>query len=114
MPQAPLCRIGVSSQVPPEVQADLIVALESASAQVQDDTRRPLGVDEIALLVIIAAGVGQLVEQGVKVSRAINEWRSRARQKGAEVELTLTHPERPDLHVTATTTDEEIESWFRH
>ena len=72
MNEKPLCSIVVSSDMPTDEIESLSSAIELTSAKVQKATSRAMGVDDIALLISIAVGIGNLTEYGVKVAKAIN------------------------------------------
>ena len=111
MNEIPLCNLIISSEVPTEDIESLAESIKLTSAQVQKNASRVVGIDDIALLITIAVGVGQLTEYGIKVAQAINRWRDKARQQGIEPQGRLEHPNRPPLDLT-TATDEEIEEWL--
>ena len=111
MNEIPLCSIVISSDMPADEIQYLSSAIKLTSAKVQKATSRALGVDDIALLISIAVGIGNLTEYGIKVAKAINNWRQQAREKGIEPQGKLKYPARPDVDLT-TATDEEIEEWL--
>ena len=111
MNEKPLCSIVISSDMPKDEIESLSSAIELTSAKVQKTTSRAVGLDDIALLISIAVGIGNLTEYGIKVAKAINNWRQQAREKGIEPQGKLQHPQRPDVDLT-TATDEEIEEWL--
>ena len=97
--------------MPKDEIESLSSAIELTSAKVQKATSRAMGVDDIALLISITVGIGNLTEYGVKVAKAINNWRQQAREKSLEPQGKLQHPQRPYVDLT-TATDEEIEEWL--
>ena len=111
MNEIPLCNLIISSEVPKEEIESLAESIKLTSAQVQKNESRVVGIDDIALLITIAVGVGQLTEYSIKIAQAINRWRRKARQQGIEPQGRLEHPNRLPLDLT-TATDEEIEEWL--
>ena len=111
MNEKPLCSIVISSDMPKDEIEYLSSAIELTSAKVQENPYRAMGVDDIALVISIAVGIGNLTEYGFKVAKAINNWRQQAREKGIEPQGKLVNPQRPYVDLT-TATDKEIEEWL--
>jgi len=111
MSKMPVCRIVLSSDLPQDEIESLSSSIELTSAQVQKTTSRALGADDLALLITITVGIGQLAEYGIKIAQAINHWRSKARQKGLNIKGKLERQEHPTLDL-GTATEEEIREWL--
>ena len=111
MSEIPLCTIVISSPFSPEETASLENSLRLAGTKVQKPTHRVMGADDIVLIVSGAAAAAQLVDYGVKVAKAINNWRRKRREEGKETEAKLEHPKRPPLDLKEAT-DEEVEEWL--
>ncbi|MEO0869407.1 MAG: hypothetical protein AAFY17_13385 [Cyanobacteria bacterium J06642_11] len=111
MSEVALCRIVFSSVLPPDEIEALSTLIRLTSAQVQKPASRAFGADDVALLITIAVGIGQLTEYCIKIAQAITHWREKARQRGVEVKGKLERPERPTLDL-GTATEEEIKAWL--
>ncbi|MEM9215638.1 MAG: hypothetical protein AAGD25_15010 [Cyanobacteria bacterium P01_F01_bin.150] len=107
-----LCKIVVPSSLPSAVVEQLRSSIRLANGTIQETSERAFGADDIALLVTIAVGVGQLAEYGVKVAQSIINWRKSVKVKNRQVQGQLEGTERPPLDLE-TATDEEIIAWFR-
>ena len=107
-----LCKIVMPSSLPSTVVEQLKSSIRLANGTIQETQERAFGADDIALLVTIAVGVGQLAEYGVKVAQAIIHWRERERAKNSPVQGQLEGTDRPPLDLE-TATDEDIIAWFR-
>jgi hypothetical protein len=113
MEEVALCNIVLSPSVSEEDLSDLSTALRMAAVKVEQPTSRVFGVEEIALFVSIVVGAAQLAEYGVRVGKAINDWRRKIRQKGKEPKGRLEHPEKAPIDLW-TATDAEVEEWLSH
>ncbi|MDJ0799714.1 MAG: hypothetical protein QNJ51_23355 [Calothrix sp. MO_167.B12] len=115
MSEIPLCTIALSSQLPPDEIESLQTSLRMNQFKVQKSTNRVLGVDDLVVIASVvsgAAATAQLVDYGIKVGKAITNWRRKLREKGIEPEGNLEHPkQRPPLDLS-TATDKEIEEWL--
>lgn len=111
MSEFPICNIVLSSALPTDEIESLTLSIQSTSAQVQKNTSRIAGADDIALVISIVLGAIQIAEYGMKIAKAIIEWRKKARQKGIEPQGRLEHPDKPPLDLS-TATDEEIKEWL--
>jgi hypothetical protein len=114
MSKVPFCNIVVSAQLPSDEIESLETLLRINSIEVQKSTSRVVGVDDIVFVATVVSGLAataQLIEYGIKVAAAINNWRRELRLKGIEPQGKLEHPKRPALDLS-TATDEEIEEWL--
>lgn len=111
MSETPICRIVLSPDVPPDEVESLSTSLQLTAATVQRTTSRVFGADDLALVITILVGMGQLAEYGVKLAKAINSWRRSARQKGIEPQGRLERPGHPPLDLN-TATEDEVEEWL--
>jgi hypothetical protein len=113
-----LCSIAVAEQLAAEDLEDLEVALQADSVQLQKPPiKRFFGVDDTFVLLVAgvvsgAAAAVQLVEYGIKASKAIINWRKKMRAKDLDACCILEHPHRPSLDLR-TASDEEILEWFQ-
>jgi hypothetical protein len=108
-----LCRVVLSAELPAAEVEFLASSIQLTSAKVQKTTSRAFGADDLALLITILVGIGQLAEYGISIAKAINSWRRQARQKGLEPQGKLERPDHPPLDLN-TATDEEVEEWLLH
>ena len=116
MNEIPLCRIVISSQLPSDEIESLETSLGINKVRVQKSTDRVLGVDDLLVIATVASGAAataQLIDYGIKVAKAIANWRRELRSKGIEPEGRLEHPTRPPLELNEAS-DEEIDEWFPH
>jgi hypothetical protein len=113
MSEIPLCTVVLSSELPLNEVEALSTSLHLTSAKVQRTTSRAFGADDLALVITIAVGIGQLAEYGIKIAKAISDWRRKARQQGIEPQGQLERPDHAPLDLQ-TATDEEIEEWLSH
>ncbi|NEP02062.1 MAG: hypothetical protein F6K58_26085 [Symploca sp. SIO2E9] len=110
----PLCRIVISSPLPTSDLELLETSLQISSIEVQKSPSRFIGVDDLMVVATLLGGVAataDLIECGIKVGKAINNWRRQLREKGIEVEGRLEHPKYLPLDLSKAT-DEEIEAWL--
>lgn len=118
MNEIPICTIVISSEVSEEDLSSLEMALQTYDIGLQkpsgDSTLlyRAFGVDDIFLVMGGVASTASVIEYGVKVGKAINNWRKSRKKEGKAIKLKLEHPDKPPLDVE-TATDEEIEAWFQ-
>ena len=114
MNEVPLCSIVISSQLPPDEIASLENSLRMAAVKVQKQESRLVGADDIVFVATVLGGIAataNLVDYGIKVAKAINNWRQKLREQGIEPKAKLEHPEKPDLDLK-TATYEEVEEWL--
>ena len=114
MSKVPLCRIVLSSQLPGDEIESLETSLRINAVKLQKSPSRVVGADDIIFVFAVVSGVAataQLVDYGITVAKAINNWRRKLREKGIEPEGKLEHPERPPLDLKEAS-DEEVEEWF--
>jgi hypothetical protein len=112
MKEVPLCNVAIASNITSQEIESLISAIELASAKVQKEANRVVGVDDVVTVITILVGVGQLTEYSIRIAKAIIKWRKQAREKGIQPAGKLEHPSRPPLDLSEAS-DEEIEQWFR-
>jgi hypothetical protein len=79
MNDVPLCSIAVAEQLAAADLEDLEMALQADSLQLQKPPKRVFGVDDVLVIVGLASGVAQLVDYGIKASKAIINWRKKLR-----------------------------------
>ncbi len=114
MSEIPLCTIVISAQVPTAEIESLETSLRMSSIKVQKSPSRIIGADDIVFLATVLGGMAaaaNLIEYGIKVAKAIANWRRELRSQGIEPEGRLEHPTRPPLDLSQAT-DEEIDEWF--
>ncbi len=114
MSGTPICSIRISSKLSEDEIESLETALEMSSIKLQKSPSRAIGADDLVFVATVLGGVtaaANLVEYGIKITRAIAEWRKKVRSQGREPEGRLEHPNRPPLDLS-TASDEEIEKWF--
>lgn len=114
MSEIPICKIVVSSQLPPDEVEFLETSLELISINVQKSSIRVVGADDIVFVATVLGGMAaaaNLIEYSIKVAKAINNWREELRSKGIKPEGKLEHPKRPPLDLNQAS-DEEIQEWF--
>lgn len=114
MGETPLCSIVISSPVSPEDTVSLENSLRMAGINVQKPTHRLMGADDIVFVATVVGGLAataNLIEYGIKVAKAINNWRRELRSKEIEPKGRLEHPKRPPLDLSKAT-DEEIVKWL--
>ncbi|MBW4617174.1 MAG: hypothetical protein KME21_28850 [Desmonostoc vinosum HA7617-LM4] len=114
MSEIPLCKIVVSSQLPPDEIEFLETSLELISINVQKSSSRVVGADDIVFVATVLGGIAagaNLIEYSIKVAKAIKNWRQELRSKGIEPKGKLSHPKRPSLDLSQAS-DEEIQEWF--
>lgn len=113
-----LCSIAVVDQLVAADLEDFELALQADSLQLQKPSiKRFFGVDDTFVLLVAgvvsgAAAAVQLVDYGVKASKAIIDWRKKMRAKDLDAYCVLKHPNRPSLDLR-TASDEEILEWFQ-
>jgi hypothetical protein len=112
MSNLPLCSIAVAEQLTAVDLEELEMALQADFLQLQRPTKRLFGVDDVLVIVGLAAGVAQLADYGFKASKAIINWRKKLRSKDLDACCILEHPRRPPLDLR-TASDEEILEWFQ-
>jgi hypothetical protein len=112
MNDVPLCSIAVAEQLAAADLEDLEMALQADSLQLQKPPKRVFGVDDVLVIVGLASGVAQLVDYGIKASKAIINWRKKLRAKDLDAGCILEHPRRSPLDLR-TASDEEILEWFQ-
>ena len=116
MSEIPLCSIVISLKVPTNKIELLETSLRMSSIKVEKSTKRALGVDDLIVVATVASGAAataQLIEYGIKVAKALKNWRRELRSKGIEPEGELKHPDRSSLNLSKAS-DEEIDEWFPH
>lgn len=116
MNKTPLCTILISSQVPPDEIDSLETSLRMNSIGVQKSPNRIMGADDIVFIAAVMGGLNatvSLIKEGVKVAKAIKQWRQKVHSQGINPEGRLEHPQRPPLNLSEAT-DEEIDEWFFH
>jgi hypothetical protein len=86
-------------------------SIRLTSANVQQLEKRAFIADDIIALITVLVGVGQITEYGIKIAKAINNWRRKAKEKGIQVEVKLERPDRTSLDLHSAT-DEEVEEWL--
>jgi hypothetical protein len=114
MSNVPLCTIVAISQLSPADIESLEMALNIDALQLQKPANRLFGADDLLLVMAVvsgAAGAAQLLDYGIKTTRAIISWRRKQLERGRGVDCILEHPDRPPLDLQKAT-DEEIEEWF--
>lgn len=111
MPQEPICRLTLSGTTAQEDIEQLKTTLRLSSLTVEQPEQRVMGLDDIALLIGIAAGGAQLIDYGIKVSQALIQWRRNLKQKGVQIEGKLEHPQKPPIDLEAAS-DEDVEQWL--
>ncbi len=114
MSEIPVCTIVMSSQISASEIASLEMALEINEIKLQKSTERIVGADDVVFIATVMGGLAataNLVEYGIKVSKAINNWRKSRRDRGETTPVRLEHPQRPPLDLD-TATDEEVDEWF--
>jgi hypothetical protein len=117
MSDVPLCSIAVAEQLAAADLEDLEMALQADSLWLQKPMKRLFGVDDTFVLLVAgvvsgAAGAAQLLDFGIKVGKAIVDWRKKMRAKDLDACCILEHPRRPSLDLR-TASDEEILEWFQ-
>ena len=111
MREVPLCNIAITSDLAADEIESLISAIKLTSAQVQKESSRVVGVDDVIAIITILVGIGQLTEYSVRIAKAIIKWREETREKGIEPQAKLEYPARPSLDLSKAT-DEEIKKWL--
>lgn len=114
MSQIPLCTIVISSQVASAEIESLETSLRMSSIKVQKSPSRLIGADDIVLIATVLGGMAaaaNLIEYGIKVAKAIKNWRRQLRSQGIEPSGRLESPTRPPLELNQAS-DEEIDEWF--
>jgi hypothetical protein len=114
MSNVPLCTIVAISQLPLADIESLEMSLNIDALQLQKPAKRLFGADDILLIMAVVsgtAGAAQLLDYGIKTTKAIISWRHKQLERGKGVDCILEHPERPPLDLRKAT-DEEIEEWF--
>lgn len=71
MNEFPLCTIAFSSEVADEIES-LKNSLKMTGVKLQTQPSRVVGIDDIILIVSGTAATAQLIDYGIKVSKAIN------------------------------------------
>ncbi|MDJ0733571.1 MAG: hypothetical protein QNJ47_05705 [Nostocaceae cyanobacterium] len=115
MSEIPVCRIVISSQIPPDEIESLETSLGMNKVKVQKSTNRVLGVDDLLVVATVvsgAAATAQLIDYSIKVAKAINHWRRKLREKGIEPKGELVNPKKSLSLDLSTATDEEVEEWL--
>ncbi len=113
MSEIPVCTIVMSSQISASEIASLEMALEINEIKLQKSTERIVGADDVVFIATVMGGLAataNLIEYGIKVSKAINNWRKSRRDRGETTPVRLEHPQRPPLDLD-TATDEEVDEW---
>ncbi len=113
MSEIAVCSIVISSKLAKDI-GFLETELSVNSIKVQKSPSRVIGVDDIVLVATVLGGLAaaaDLVEYGIKVGKAINNWRRKLRENGIEPEGKLEHPKRPALDLSKAS-DEEVEEWL--
>ena len=116
MSEIPLCSIVISAQVPKAEREALETSLRMISIKVQKSPSRVVGADDLVFVATVVGGIAataNLIEYGIKIAKALKNWRRELRSKGIEPEGKLEHPERLPLELSRAT-DEEIDEWFPH
>jgi hypothetical protein len=114
MSNIPLCTIVIASQLSLADIESLEMTLNIDALQLQKPAKRLLGADDLLLVMAVvsgAAGAAQLLDYGIKITKAFIDWRRKQREQGKDVDCILEHPDRPPLDLRKAT-DEEIEEWF--
>ncbi len=112
MSDVPLCSIAVAEQLAAADLEELEMALQADFCKLQKPTKRLFGVDDVVVIVGLATGAAQLVDYGIKASKAIVKWRQKLKAKDLDACCILEHPRRPPLDLR-TASDEEILEWFQ-
>jgi hypothetical protein len=117
MNDVPLCSITVGEQLAAADLEELEMALQMDFCKLQQPTKRLFGVDDTFVLLVAgvvsgAAGAAQLLDFGIKVGKAIIDWRKKMRTKDLDACCILEHPRRPPLDLR-TASDDEILEWFQ-
>lgn len=114
MSEIPLCKIVISSKLPQDEVENLETLLEISSIELQKSTSRVVGGDDIVFIATVLGGMAaaaNLIEYGIKIAKAIANWRRELRLREIEPVGRLEHPNRPPLDLS-TASDEEIEEWL--
>ena len=111
MSEVPFVSLVISSNMPDDEVESLLSSIRLTSANVQQLEKRAFIADDIIALITVAVGLGQIAEYGIKIAKAINNWRRKAKEKGIQVEVKLERPDRSSLDLN-TATDEEVEEWL--
>jgi Sec-independent protein translocase protein TatA len=109
--EKPVCNVVLSSEISDDAVESLTTSIELTSAKVQRTTSRAVGIDDVAIVITILVGIGQLTEYGVKLAKAIISWREQARQKHTVIKGQLQRPDQPPLDLQSAT-DNDIEEWL--
>ena len=111
MSEVPFVSLVISSNTPDDEVESLLSSIRLTSANVQQLEKRAFIADDIIALITVAVGLGQIVEYSIKIAKAINNWRRKAKEKGIQVEVKLERPDRKSLDLHSAT-DEEVEEWL--
>ncbi len=111
MSEVPFVSLVISSNTPDDEVESLLSSIRLTSANVQQLEKRAFIADDIIALITVAVGVGQIAEYGIKIAKAINSWRHKAKEKEIQVEVKLERPDRASLDLN-TATDKEVEEWL--
>ena len=85
MSEIPLCSIVISSQVPSDKIESLETSLRMSSIKVQKSQSRVVGADDLVFVATVVGGIAataNLIEYGIKVAKALKNWRRELRSKG--------------------------------
>jgi hypothetical protein len=111
MSEVPFVSLVISSNMPDEEVESLLSSIRLTSAKIQQLEKRAFIADDIIALITVAVGLGQIAEYGIKIAKAINNWRRKAKEKGIQVEVKLERPDREPLDLN-TAADEEVDEWL--
>lgn len=111
MSEKPICNIVLSSDIPDDAVESLTTSIELTRAKIQQTTSRAVGIDDVAVVITILVGIGQLTEYGVKLAKAIIDWREQVRQKQTVIKGQLQRPDQPPLDLQSAT-NKDIEEWL--
>lgn len=96
-----------------EEKKQLISILESNSLEIQSDTNRLFGIDDVVELVAVISGLIVLGEKATQYAQALYNWLKKRKDAGKKTEGQLKHPNpkiKPlDLE---NATEEEIKQWI--
>lgn len=110
MTKVPLCNLIVKDVDDADAE-ELLTSIKFAGVEIESNTDRVLGIDDILEVVIITVA-GKLTEKTIEnIAKAIDRWRKKRREDGQNTIGELDRPNYPPLDL-ATASYEEIKQWL--